>query len=327
MPEPAGTGLSRRTFLSRSAGLALAVYGASKIPLSAFEDGIAAGGAGRQDPRLGLLRRRHRRAQRARPGRRPALRAAAAEPRPRARRPAPPFTEDPRLQLAPGGGGPGDPARRGQGQRLPGDRLRPPRPVALHLAPLLRDRRARRRLPHRLARPLPRLGRRRREPAAGALDGRLALADDRHRRQAGGGDRQRRRLRPLVAGRRPGRATRCTAASPASARCPRTRPALAQVARATAQTDKLRERPRRRSATSPARSPTPTPDFAHKLAGLAAYHRRRAADAGGDDPRRRRLRHPLRPGRRPRPQPARDLRRRCSPSSATSRRAASPTGS
>src|SRR4051812_20707243 len=41
MPEPAGTGLSRRKFLSRSAGLALAVYGASKIPLSAFEDGIA----------------------------------------------------------------------------------------------------------------------------------------------------------------------------------------------------------------------------------------------------------------------------------------------
>lgn len=41
MPEPAGTGLSRRRFLSRSAGLALAVYGASKIPLSAFEEGIA----------------------------------------------------------------------------------------------------------------------------------------------------------------------------------------------------------------------------------------------------------------------------------------------
>jgi uncharacterized protein (DUF1501 family) len=41
MPEPAGTGLSRRTFLSRGAGLALAVYGASKVPLSAFETGIA----------------------------------------------------------------------------------------------------------------------------------------------------------------------------------------------------------------------------------------------------------------------------------------------
>lgn len=41
MPEPAGTGLTRRRFISRSAGLALAVYGASKIPLGAFERGIA----------------------------------------------------------------------------------------------------------------------------------------------------------------------------------------------------------------------------------------------------------------------------------------------
>ncbi len=41
MPTPAGTGLSRRKFLSRSAGFALAVYGASRIPLSAFESGIA----------------------------------------------------------------------------------------------------------------------------------------------------------------------------------------------------------------------------------------------------------------------------------------------
>jgi uncharacterized protein (DUF1501 family) len=41
MPEPAGTGLTRRRFISRSAGLALAVYGASKIPISAFDTGIA----------------------------------------------------------------------------------------------------------------------------------------------------------------------------------------------------------------------------------------------------------------------------------------------
>ena len=89
MPEPAGTGLSRRTFLSRSAGLALAVYGASKIPLSAFENGIAQAATGGQGPRLGLLRRRHRRAQRAGAGRRLALRAAASQPRPIARRRAP----------------------------------------------------------------------------------------------------------------------------------------------------------------------------------------------------------------------------------------------
>src|SRR4051812_26633544 len=41
MPEPAGTGLSRRKFLSRRAGVALGVYGASKIPLSAFETRVA----------------------------------------------------------------------------------------------------------------------------------------------------------------------------------------------------------------------------------------------------------------------------------------------
>jgi uncharacterized protein (DUF1501 family) len=46
MPEPAGTGLSRRSFLSWSAGLALAVYGASKIPLAAFEEGIAQAATG-----------------------------------------------------------------------------------------------------------------------------------------------------------------------------------------------------------------------------------------------------------------------------------------
>jgi uncharacterized protein (DUF1501 family) len=46
MPEPAGAGLSRRTFLSRTAGLALAVYGASKIPLSVFEEGIAQAATG-----------------------------------------------------------------------------------------------------------------------------------------------------------------------------------------------------------------------------------------------------------------------------------------
>jgi uncharacterized protein (DUF1501 family) len=41
MPLPAGTGLSRRTFVTRSVGMMLAVYGASKLPLQAFEEGIA----------------------------------------------------------------------------------------------------------------------------------------------------------------------------------------------------------------------------------------------------------------------------------------------
>jgi uncharacterized protein (DUF1501 family) len=42
MPLPAGTGLSRRSFLARSAGVALAVYGAGKLGLDALDEGIAA---------------------------------------------------------------------------------------------------------------------------------------------------------------------------------------------------------------------------------------------------------------------------------------------
>jgi uncharacterized protein (DUF1501 family) len=41
MPIPAGSGLNRRTFLARAAGLALFVYGAGKLPLGLFEEGIA----------------------------------------------------------------------------------------------------------------------------------------------------------------------------------------------------------------------------------------------------------------------------------------------
>src|SRR3954467_6634833 len=41
MPTPAGTGLSRRSFVLRSAGLAMSVYGASKLGVGAFEEGVA----------------------------------------------------------------------------------------------------------------------------------------------------------------------------------------------------------------------------------------------------------------------------------------------
>jgi uncharacterized protein (DUF1501 family) len=42
MPAPAGSGLDRRAFLARGAGLALAVYGSTLLKPSLFEDGIAA---------------------------------------------------------------------------------------------------------------------------------------------------------------------------------------------------------------------------------------------------------------------------------------------
>ena len=45
MPVPAGTGLTRRGFVARTAGLALAVYGGGALLPRALEDGIAAAGA------------------------------------------------------------------------------------------------------------------------------------------------------------------------------------------------------------------------------------------------------------------------------------------
>jgi uncharacterized protein (DUF1501 family) len=45
MPLPAGTGLTRRSFVSRSTGLALSVYGAASLGPKAFEQGIAAAAA------------------------------------------------------------------------------------------------------------------------------------------------------------------------------------------------------------------------------------------------------------------------------------------
>lgn len=41
MPAPAGSGLDRRGFLVKATGTLLAVYGASKLPFGAFEEGIA----------------------------------------------------------------------------------------------------------------------------------------------------------------------------------------------------------------------------------------------------------------------------------------------
>lgn len=52
MPLPAGTGLSRRSFLARGAGAALAVYGGSRLGIRALEEGIAAAAAGPAQPVL-----------------------------------------------------------------------------------------------------------------------------------------------------------------------------------------------------------------------------------------------------------------------------------
>jgi len=50
MPVPAGTGLTRRSFVARSVGVAMSVYGAGRLGL--FEEGIAAAATGPQRPIL-----------------------------------------------------------------------------------------------------------------------------------------------------------------------------------------------------------------------------------------------------------------------------------
>jgi uncharacterized protein (DUF1501 family) len=52
MPDPAGTGLDRRAFLLRSAGVALSVYGASKLGLDQLEAGVAQAWGGPAQPVL-----------------------------------------------------------------------------------------------------------------------------------------------------------------------------------------------------------------------------------------------------------------------------------
>ncbi|MBA2630430.1 MAG: DUF1501 domain-containing protein [Thermoleophilaceae bacterium] len=52
MPIPAGTGLTRRSFVSRTAGLALAVYGAAGLGPKALEEGIAAAQAAEPSQRV-----------------------------------------------------------------------------------------------------------------------------------------------------------------------------------------------------------------------------------------------------------------------------------
>ena len=168
MPIPAGTGLDRRNFLASAVGLALSVYGAGKLPLGLFEEGIARaqsstapilvsvfleGGA----DSLSMLF--------------PAGNAQYVAQRPQLA--LSPTAESvavhggPEPLLAPLARAHRRAPRRGQGHRRPRHRLHERRPVALHVAPLLRGRRDRRAPAHRLARPLPRRGGDARQPAPG----------------------------------------------------------------------------------------------------------------------------------------------------------------
>ena len=149
MPIPAGTGLTRRSVLLRSAGLALAVYGAGKtLTPQAFEAAVAEA-AGEHRVLVSIFMDGGADAL--------SLLAPVNDARYVALRPTlrmlpgagTTFEADTRLHVAPVRAGParavGRPGRRRR--RRAGDRLRLAEPVALHLAPLLGGRRHRSRPP------------------------------------------------------------------------------------------------------------------------------------------------------------------------------------
>ena len=222
MPEPAGTGLSRRKFLSRSAGLALAVYGASKIPLSAFETGIAqAAGSDKilvsvffdggidalsvlapvGDTRYAQLR--------------PKLALAPGA--------GPEFSEDPRLQWHPAAAGLS--TLHGEGKVSAFPAIGYDHPDQSHFTSRHYYEIGELEVGFRtgwLGRYIDAVGDPENPLQGLSMDGALSpmIATARHAR---GGDRQRRRLRNVVARSKIRSGPRCTRASPASARCPPTR--------------------------------------------------------------------------------------------------------
>ena len=177
MPLPAGTGLSRRSFLAKSAGLALAVYGAGSLGLRQLEEGIASAATGPAKTVLVSIFLE---------GGADALSVLYPDGDPlyRKLRPklalpsgaGPAFADDARLRWHPALAPLAQLARRGEGRLAARGRLHASRPVALHLAPLLGGGGDRPAPAHGLARPLPRRRRDDGQPAAGALARRTARA-------------------------------------------------------------------------------------------------------------------------------------------------------
>ena len=156
MPMPAGTGLTRRSFVARGAGLALAVYGGGALLPRALEEGIAAAeAAGPQRVLVSVFL----------DGGADSLSMLFPSGDPLYRRLRPKlalpessgiaFAEDARLRWHPSLAPLAQLHGEGKVSVLPGDRLHRSRPVALHLAPLLGGRGDERADHDRLARPLP----------------------------------------------------------------------------------------------------------------------------------------------------------------------------
>ena len=329
MPLPAGTGLDRRSFLARSVGLAIAVYGATALTPRALDDGIAqALAAGPSDTVLVTVFL---------DGGIDSLSVLFPYGDPDYRRLRPKLALADSGLVVPGGHAPAlaslrgrlpHAARRGQARGAARRRVHERRPVALHVAPLLGGRRHRLAAPDRMARPLPRPRRQGRQPAPGREPRRRALTVARDREEAG--RRAERRRATTRSGRRASAARSRTACCPQSARSGASRGhdrALAR--RAGGHVPVTPAAPAARALQRAAsRPPVPYPKsnsgFPDQMAGLAAMlaaglplHCVAISANGGYDT------HSDQAQTSPTTSSSRA--RRCSRSSATSRRAGSGT--
>ena len=251
--------------------------------------------------RLDLLRRRHRLAQRPRAGQRPDLRRACGRPSAStSATPAPP--PSPRTRAS--SGIPRPPAcatLHGEDKVtvFPAIGYDEPEPVALHLAPLLRDRRGAGRLP---------------TPAGSAATSTRSATTTTRSRALSLTASSRRcspppskpvaavdRRRPTTTSGPTRAATRsrrtCSAASATSARFRSDSPALTQTRRATGQTEQLREQlDGFGNFTSPVAYPVNN-GLSDQLSGLAAMLGAGLPVQVATMPRRRGLRHPRERGR------------------------------
>ena len=317
MPLPAGTGLSRRSFVAQGARRDARRLRRVAARLSAFEEGIAAAATGPPQPVLVSVFLE---------GGADALSVLSPQgdplyrklrPTARALPAAPPLAEDDRLYWHPGGRRARAALRRAEGDRHAGDRLHACRPVPLHVAPLLGGRRDEHEPAHGLARPLPRPRRHDGQPAAGPLARRHAsppalatakvpVAVDRRPRPVRLLEQPR-----LGRGRDSACSTRSARSGARSADPALTRPQASPRRSTGCATSSCRSRHGRQARASRARSPYPKSDDAVPAAARRprgdarrrpAAARRRADARPGD------VRHALRPGRRARAGPAADGR-------------------
>ncbi len=190
MPLPAGTGLNRRSFMLRSAGAMLSVYGAAALSPRRLEEGIAQAAAAAPPRSPVLVSIFMEGGWDALSVLAPVGEAAYHELRPSLglqEGEGTPFSEDETLMWHPQAGGLAQLHAEGKVSVFPAIGYEPARREPLHEPPLLGGGRTQRSDPLGLDGPLPRRRRRNRQPAAGPLARLLARARARHRTRARGG--------------------------------------------------------------------------------------------------------------------------------------------